>query len=957
MKDTKELIEEEQRILNNLIHKMDNEMLELDTRLTRIILEAKKAQEKCLPDTYGVMVQAADERIKTKEKIQNIQQSKDELYDHRIIVEAEDEDGTKNKIELKIGLHTYAHGKDIFVCSWKRPVCRHYILDNTAEIYEGVVEGINGEKYHTTYHLKLKRKIELRFTKVKNVTHLFPIKEESAEQIVADEFLQELLNRRSGQEFRNIVFSIQKQQGIIIQCPFKQNIIVQGCAGSGKSMIMLHRLPIILYDNPNSLDRNNLYIITPSLAYIQMAENMRQQLEISDLKMGTLEQYYDFVLNRYGRKVEEYGKISYEKNIPYSVMEYVYSDDCINDICTKIEELIEEQSFDFSIGNQIFNLSTRYTKQFDLPSTRITSKILESQTIIMANQDSLRKYHKLIHDTIAEMDNIDRMLSNRKISILRSILKKQTYYENEIKNKTLELKNLDKELKKVAYKNRLNAIEAARNRIKVLNESQKIIDNDIFYFEKIDLMKQTIEKVQNLFSILQTNFEDNTWDEIYTFISEIYFLSDAYNCIYDIASQLEDKYTEYVSPISDYIHTLSGRIMNLKEAKYPLLERSYFNKLIEINSALSELQEKLPQIVYFDIMKKLGHEPNKKGKITGISCSPYLFLQIIYQFQGVPKATNESLITIDEAQGLAVNEFLLIKNVNDNKVIFNLFGDEKQHIEGTKGIDSWSQLEQVAEFDVHNMLQNYRNARQITNYCNQRFAMNMEAINLDGGGVHTLQTAIEFNEKITELFLNVRHSGISAIIVKDKLEAKFILKEYKRFKNKINDMTSEEFTIHHTKWNLMTVDEVKGLEFGTVIGVTGRMTQNEKYITYTRALDELFVYDEVFEIPKNELSFIDENKEVKNSKKSLENHQTKTDNSKPQQSINYTQSEVSKFFKKAGLEVNDMRANGGYMWVLGDKSQIDNIVKQACSKFNISGIYSAGKATKYKPGWYTKTKK
>ena len=49
-------------------------------------------------------------------------------------------------------------------------------------------------------------------------------------------------------------------------------MIVQGCAGSGKSMIMLHRLPIILYDNPNSLKRTNLFIITPSDMYIQMAE-------------------------------------------------------------------------------------------------------------------------------------------------------------------------------------------------------------------------------------------------------------------------------------------------------------------------------------------------------------------------------------------------------------------------------------------------------------------------------------------------------------------------------------------------------------------------------------------------------------------------------------------------------------------------------------------------------------
>ena len=41
----------------------------------------------------------------------------------------------------------------------------------------------------------------------------------------------------------------------------------------------------------------------------------------------------------------------------------------------------------------------------------------------------------------------------------------------------------------------------------------------------------------------------------------------------------------------------------------------------------------------------------------------------------------------------------------------------------------------------------------------------------------------------------------------------------------------------------MMVEQSKGLEFETVFAVTGRMSENEKYITYTRALNELYVYD------------------------------------------------------------------------------------------------------------------
>ena len=111
----------------------------------------------------------------------------------------------------------------------------------------------------------------------------------------------------------------------IIQAPFNQNMIVQGCAGSGKSMIMLHRLPIILFDNPKALDRNSLYIITPSVTYIQMANNMRMDLEIEDLKMGTLNQYYDYVISKYGRKPEEYGTINPGIQLEKEQIDYVYN--------------------------------------------------------------------------------------------------------------------------------------------------------------------------------------------------------------------------------------------------------------------------------------------------------------------------------------------------------------------------------------------------------------------------------------------------------------------------------------------------------------------------------------------------------------------------------------------------------------------------------------------------------
>ncbi len=70
-------------------------------------------------------------------------------------------------------------------------------------------------------------------------------------------------------------------------------------------------------------------------------------------------------------------------------------------------------------------------------------------------------------------------------------------------------------------------------------------------------------------------------------------------------------------------------------------------------------------------------------------------------------------------------------------------------------------------------------------------------------------------------------------------------------------MTEKQAELRRNKWNLMTVGQAKGLEFETVFAVSGRMSENEKYITYTKALDELYVYDigiELIETPEEETS-------------------------------------------------------------------------------------------------------
>lgn len=168
-------------------------------------------------------------------------------------------------------------------------------------------------------------------------------------------------------------------------------------------------------------------------------------------------------------------------------------------------------------------------------------------------------------------------------------------------------------------------------------------------------------------------------------------------------------------------------------------------------------------------------------------------------------------------------------------------------------------------------------------------------------------------------------------------------------------MTAGHFDFHRTRWNLLTVEQAKGLEFGTVIAISGRMTPNKKYIAFTRALDELFIYDLPLDIDQ---TMIEEPvKDDKRTEKKEDNKVRIKEEKKAPAIIDYSKSEVRRYFESKGLEINDMRARGGAFWVIGEQAKIKQFVDEACEKFGISGSYSSGKATGFRPGWYSKTKK
>ena len=182
-----------------------------------------------------------------------------------------------------------------------------------------------------------------------------------------------------------------------------------------------------------------------------------------------------------------------------------------------------------------------------------------------------------------------------------------------------------------------------------------------------------------------------------------------------------------------------------------------------------------------------------------------------------------SYVFVDEAQDISLGEYRLMQLIN-SEATFNLFGDIDQNVTPYRGIRDWEKA--FPYFALFKLNQNYRNTNQIVEFVSSKLHLDMLSIGYDGPPVETITP-----RGLTAFFKEKR--GLKAIICSSAVKDKYLKKAY-------NDLSAKG-RISKTKINVMTVYESKGLEFSSVAVVPDGMTDNERYIAYTRALQYLAV--------------------------------------------------------------------------------------------------------------------
>lgn len=588
-----------------------------------------------------------------------------------------------------------------------------------------------------------------------------------------DEFLiKVLLDKKESNTLSDIIYTIQKNQNKIIRADVEKSFIVQGCAGSGKTMILLHRLSYLKFNNklPNY---DKIKIITPNPLFSDFIKSLTKDLNIEEIEQMTISDYYLLLNKSY---LNRYNKIEQIDNKFYTMQKDKFKKQF------SVENMLDEHSI---LNNKIFAIYS--SKLFSIIEQEYCQLITSINDEIVKNgldinekyPDNKTYYEQVIKNIDSEIKKSQKIVDDDKLVIYDIKNKIDDIDKIEIKLKekknriSLEIQNNYKECEELR-KNKVTALTKKKILFKEIRNNLTIKQYD----EAIELKMKDIDILKESEFEIEKKLEDNKLKKN------------------EVTSKLE-KYQNYNSILNDKINKYNG-------VKNEILDNVYFTIDIYEN-----IQSK--------IRKKYNIQIDKKQYLK-IDLLINLYINYIH----IGRIINgDSLLCIDEAQDYSPIEYEIINMVNKN-IIMNLYGDINQSIYD-EGIDNWEDLKDKLKCNMYILKENYRNSTEITKYCNEKF--NYDIL---GMGLSIKDVEIIRKERIDEIINQKIKEGKSvAVISKENIKEK----------------------INNELVSYCDVQSTKGIEYNTVIVNDKDMSENEKYIAYTRALSELYIlkYEEVIE--------------------------------------------------------------------------------------------------------------
>ena len=268
--------------------------------------------------------------IKKNEEIENtitdLLESQENPYFYHLQLQYEDEQKPADVFVGERLVEDKELDKDPIVVSWQSELGNlAYDKDKTRiQVKDG-----------TWADIFFRREVLIKGGRVNDAVETFNKDQALADEVrtmVYDSFLLKVLeSKRERHELTNIIPSIQRNQYEIIRAPLRDSLVVQGCAGCGKTMILLHRISYLLYNNKNYRQQDYL-ILSPSKQFNKHIQPLLRDLRLESVFVRSVPEYYVELLRDYNpewRELDGDERLFSDAMAPQG-FEYLYSEEYVN---------------------------------------------------------------------------------------------------------------------------------------------------------------------------------------------------------------------------------------------------------------------------------------------------------------------------------------------------------------------------------------------------------------------------------------------------------------------------------------------------------------------------------------------------------------------------------------------------------------------------------------------------
>ena len=622
---------------------------------------------------------SAENYLKIKNLLAKIESNKEKIESYRPFFD-EPYFARMDLIDNQEGYNTYYIGKKgdirLEILDWRTPVARRYYQKSCSHFK------FNEYEYKTILRRAIRTKngevIDFKNEFLSLKDYLSP--EEIAnkdEENVLDPFLREIIkNRKEESAVRDIIETIQEKQYEIITCPEQQNFVLQGCAGSGKTMVMLHRLSYLMYNNDNIKPRDVL-IITPSNSFNAFIDELAEILELERVRTVTSYDYFLQVLKN--EKIDLVGKIDPNQKEDEGYLSYVYSKQFVSDVTKKLDKVYDS----------LYGLFTGVECQdFILDIIEECQKQLAAYESI---KNASMRVRRSVLGEIRERKEGGLYYTKPFRELMNCILDIEDFFNGTLKSERAKIPEYFYRQMMSFYK---SAAFVVRNVERIVSEAE--------------------ESLMSLYTAIEKEISDLLRFKQKVDGEDVYLYADRVKRRKEILEEI-NRVREKVILIGDSNTAFSEFCNYLKGEK----------NFIEVGGSGD----------FVDLIRYFYKETVKKYKLSYGMTSKKMYKSDAYALCVICAGICEKLspvysyLFVDEGQDISLCEYELLRKIN-KKAAFNIFGDVAQNVTPWRGIRNWE--EAFPDYEVYGLNQNYRNTNQVVNYVAQTLRLDMQSIGCEG---------------------------------------------------------------------------------------------------------------------------------------------------------------------------------------------------------------------------------